>query len=90
MRSAKIISAVRKRSLNLGGHKTSVSLENEFWSALKEIAAEKQTTLFELCSQIDQDRGGNLSSALRLYVLAHYVERSKQALVGKPIAPKDL
>lgn len=77
MRSAKMISPVRKRSLNLGGHKTSVSLENEFWSALKEIAAEKQTTLFELCSQIDQNRGGNLSSALRLYVLSYYRDRFK-------------
>lgn len=77
MRSSKMISPVKKRSLNLGGHKTSVSLENEFWSALKEIAAEKQTTLFQLCSQIDQDRGGSLSSALRLYVLSHYRDRSE-------------
>ena len=45
MRSAKMTSPVKKRSLTLGGHKTSVSLESEFWLALKEIAAEKQTTL---------------------------------------------
>lgn len=77
MRSSKMISPVKKRSLNLGGHKTSVSLENEFWSALKEIAADKQTTLFQLCSEIDHNRAGNLSSALRLYVLSYYRDRSE-------------
>lgn len=77
MRSGKMISPVKKRSLDLGGHKTSVSLEDEFWSALKEIAAGKQITLFELCSQIDSTRAGNLSSALRLYVLSHYRDRAE-------------
>lgn len=53
-----------------------MSIEDEFWSALKEIAARKETALFELCSQIDKDRADdNLSSAVRLFVLAYYIER---------------
>ncbi len=73
---AKSASPVRKRSVSLNGHKTSVSLESEFWDALKEIADFQNVPLFELASKIDRDRGsGNLSSALRLYVLAHYIAR---------------
>jgi predicted DNA-binding ribbon-helix-helix protein len=66
-------SLVVKRSIVIGGHKTSVSLEDAFWRGLKEIAAERKLTLSELVSAIDSDRPtGNLSSAIRLYVLDYY------------------
>ena len=65
-------SAVVKRSIVIGGHKTSVSLEEAFWSDLKEIAHNQQATLSKLVGQIDDKRQqGNLSSAIRLYVLEH-------------------
>jgi|SRR5262245_15204268 predicted DNA-binding ribbon-helix-helix protein len=63
-------SLVVKRSVVIAGHKTSVSLEDAFWSALKEIAEQRQTTLSELVGSIDAARRhGNLSSAIRLFVL---------------------
>jgi predicted DNA-binding ribbon-helix-helix protein len=66
-------SHVVKRSIVVEGHKTSVSLEDEFWNALKEIAAERRETLSELVGRIDGDRAhGNLSSSIRLFVLNHY------------------
>ena len=67
-------STVIKRSVVINGHKTSVSVEDQFWSVLKEIAAERQVSLSELVAMVDHDRGkvGNLSSALRLFVLARY------------------
>lgn len=67
------MSAERKRSLTVAGHRTSVSLEEPFWEALKEIAAAHGQTVAGLIAAIDQSREGvNLSSALRLHVLAHY------------------
>ena len=66
-------SAVMKRSVIIGGHKTSVSLEDEFWMQLKEIADAKQTTVSQLLAQIDERRGhSNLSSATRVYVLEYF------------------
>jgi len=66
-------SPVTKRSIVLAGHKTSVSLEDAFWQALKEIAAGRDMTLSELVSVIDAERQhGNLSSAVRLFVLDYY------------------
>ena len=66
-------SPVVKRSIVLAGHKTSVSLEDEFWSALKEIAGKRLMTLSTLVESIDAQRQqGNLSSALRLFVLEFY------------------
>ena len=65
-------SPVVKRSIIIGGHKTSVSLEDAFWSDLKEIAHSQGATLSKLVAQIDDTRQqGNLSSAIRLYVLDH-------------------
>lgn len=63
-----------KRSVTIAGHRTSVSLEGDFWDALNEIAAEKKRPLARLIDEIDKREGRdqNLSSALRLYVLAHY------------------
>jgi predicted DNA-binding ribbon-helix-helix protein len=69
-------SPVVKRSIVIAGHKTSVSLEDAFWDALKEIAAARDATLSEVVASIDASRSqGNLSSAIRLYVLDHYRAR---------------
>lgn len=66
-------SPVVKRSIVIAGHKTSVSLEDQFWDALKEIAGSRRTTLSDIVASIDAGRNqGNLSSAIRLYVLAHF------------------
>jgi predicted DNA-binding ribbon-helix-helix protein len=64
---------VIKRSVALAGHKTSVSLEDAFWKGLKEIARQRDMTLSDLIASIDNDRQyGNLSSAIRLFVLDFY------------------
>jgi predicted DNA-binding ribbon-helix-helix protein len=66
-------SAISKRSIVIAGHRTSVSLEDAFWNSLKEIAAERGMTLAELVAAIDAGREhGNLSSAIRLFVLGVY------------------
>ena len=66
-------SPIVKRSVVLAGHKTSVSLEDAFWQGLKDIATSRRTTLSDLIGSIDVDREhGNLSSALRLFVLSQY------------------
>ena len=64
---------VIKRSIVIAGHKTSVSLEDAFWQGLKEIAAGRDMTLSDMVASIDGGRkGGNLSSAIRLFVLDYY------------------
>ena len=66
-------SPIIKRSVILHAHKTSVSLEQPFWLELKSIAAERKVPLHRLISEIDANRQqNNLSSALRLFVLAKY------------------
>jgi len=66
-------SPVVKRSIVIASHKTSVSLEDEFWKGLKEIASGRGVTLSDLVASIDTDRQhGNLSSAIRLFVLDFY------------------
>ena len=66
-------SPIVKRSIVVCGHKTSVSLEDAFWKGLKEIAGGREMTLSDLVATIDTDRRhGNLSSAIRLFVLDHY------------------
>ena len=66
-------SPIVKRPIVLAGHKTSVSLEDAFWSGLKEIAGKRLMTLSTLIDTIDAQRQqGNLSSALRLFVLEFY------------------
>jgi predicted DNA-binding ribbon-helix-helix protein len=69
-------SLVVKRSIVIAGHKTSVSLEDAFWTGLKEIAGARNATLSELVATIDTERElGNLSSAIRLFVLGFYRNR---------------
>jgi predicted DNA-binding ribbon-helix-helix protein len=66
-------SSVVKRSIVVAGHKTSVSLEDAFWRGLKEIAGGRHVTLSDLVATIDGERQhGNLSSAIRLFVLDFY------------------
>jgi len=61
---------MRKRSVTLDGHRTSVSLEDEFWGAIKELAAGRGVSVNRLIAEIDRTRGaGNLSSAIRRHVL---------------------
>jgi len=67
------MSALRKRSVRVAGHPTSVSLEDAFWSALVEIARRRGTTPARLIDEIDARRGAHgLSSAIRVFVLGHY------------------
>jgi predicted DNA-binding ribbon-helix-helix protein len=65
-------SPIKKRSVSLGGHKTSVSLEAPFWQAFQEIAHERNVSVPALLVLVDDTRSGNLSSAVRLFVLEHY------------------
>ncbi len=66
-----------KRSFTIAGHKTSISLEAAFWDALKDAASTKQMSVAELVSNIDTTRGdANLSSAVRVWVLEYYKQRS--------------
>ncbi len=67
---------VRKRSVLIAGHKTSVSLEEAFWDELRAIAAARGLPLGRLIEEIDTARGGNLSSAIRLYVLDRLREKA--------------
>ena len=79
-------SPVVKRSIVVGGHKTSVSLEEAFWSGMKEISGARSMTLSELVGEIDANRHqGNLSSAIRLFVLDHFKSRS-EGPAGEPRA----
>jgi predicted DNA-binding ribbon-helix-helix protein len=76
--------AVIKRSIVLDGHKTSVSLENEFWNALREIAVLENTTLSTLVGKIDHDRNScNLSSAIRVYVFSYFRSRMGKLETGQ-------
>ena len=66
-------SPVVKRSIVIAGHKTSVSLEDAFWQALKEIAGSRHMNLSDVVASIDTGRHqGNLSSAIRLFVLDYF------------------
>lgn len=66
-----------KRSFSIQGHRTSISLESAFWSALKTAAAEDGLTLAGLISAIDKERGNaGLSSAVRVWILKRLEERA--------------
>jgi len=81
-------SAIVKRSIVIAGHKTSVSLEDEFWNGLKEIARDQRATLSNLVGEVDTRRShGNLSSTIRLFVLDHY--RARMAALASDRAAVD-
>ena len=63
---------IRKRSVRIAGHRTSISLEEEFWADLASVAAARGVSVNALVTSIDAARGGNLSSALRLFVRQCY------------------
>jgi predicted DNA-binding ribbon-helix-helix protein len=72
-------SPVVKRSVVIAGRQTSVSLEDAFWNRLRGIASQRQMTLSELVATIDSHRRhGNLSSALRLFVLDFYCSQASR------------
>lgn len=65
--------AIHKRSVRIAGHPTSISLEDAFWNALREIAEHRRLRLSELVEEIDASRDTrNLSSAIRVYVLRYF------------------
>ena len=79
-------SPVVKRSIVIAGHKTSISLEDAFWKALKDIAILRRATLSDLVASIDSERQhGNLSSAIRLFVLDHYQSKCMSHVVGTSV-----
>jgi predicted DNA-binding ribbon-helix-helix protein len=81
-------SLIVKRSVIIAGHKTSVSLEDPFWKAVKEIAIAHGTTLSNVVSSIDAERKyGNLSSGIRLFVLDFYRSQRKKAPAGQNDPP---
>ena len=81
-------SPIVKRSIVVGGHKTSISLEEAFWRELKAIALTEKITTSELVTRIDGTREqGNLSSAIRLFVLRHVRNESKLTDVSHPYIP---
>jgi predicted DNA-binding ribbon-helix-helix protein len=81
-------SPVVKRSIVVAGHKTSVSLEEAFWNGMKEISGLRNMTLSELVGEIDNNRQqGNLSSAIRLFVLDYFKNRAA-SVPGEPKQPE--
>jgi predicted DNA-binding ribbon-helix-helix protein len=84
-------SLVTKRSIGIAGHKMSVSLEDTFWKGLKEIARGRDLTLSEMVAAVDSGRvQGNLSSALRLFVLDHYRARISIETDGRTLPQSGL
>ena len=73
-------SSITKRSVTIGGHKTSVTLEDVFWQGLREIAAARNVGLSALLDEIDGNRQrNNLSSHIRMFVLEYFRGRKDQA-----------
>jgi predicted DNA-binding ribbon-helix-helix protein len=80
-------SAVAKRSVVIGGHKTSVSLEEPFWNEVRSIAEASQLSVSNLLQKIDGERqNANLSSAIRVYVLHHLRGQANAASQSEPAA----
>jgi predicted DNA-binding ribbon-helix-helix protein len=74
-----------KRSLTLHGHRTSVSLEPEFWEAFRDIAADRNIPLNQLAAEIDDARKGDagLASAIRVFVLDHYRDAARASATAR-------
>lgn len=75
---------MKKRSVSISGHRTSISLEEEFWSLLNDIAREQGRPLAQLIAEIDRNRmkaaePANLSSALRVHVLGHVMAKAEKS-----------
>jgi predicted DNA-binding ribbon-helix-helix protein len=77
-------SRVRKRSINVGAHKTSLTLEEEFWQGLRDIAVMRNLSLSKLVAAVDTDRErDNFSSVIRVFVLEDYMTLAEQCAGGK-------
>lgn len=71
-------SGTQKRSLTIAGHRTSISLEDAFWTALKDVAQNNGQSVATIVAHIDKGRGKTgLSSAIRTYLLEHYRETGR-------------
>ena len=82
-RDAAMNSTVKKRSIVVGGRKTSISLEDDFWMSLRQIARVRQVTVSDLIASFDAAREtSNLSSAIRVFILDHYRALAGQSDVG--------
>jgi predicted DNA-binding ribbon-helix-helix protein len=82
-------SCIKSHSISIAGHKTSISLEDDFWNSLRNIAREHREALSDLISKIDAERNcKNLSSAIRLFVLRHYRDQpDQQSEMVTPLVP---
>jgi predicted DNA-binding ribbon-helix-helix protein len=77
---AAVNSPVKKRSIVIGHHKTSISLEDDFWTSLRQIAHSRQVTISDLIASLDAVReNSNLSSAIRVFILDHYSAMAGQS-----------
>jgi predicted DNA-binding ribbon-helix-helix protein len=72
-------SRIKKRSIVVNGHKTSISLEDEFWNELRDLAAERRVPVTALVNEIDQVPGRNLSSAIRVHLFMRAQQRRSRA-----------
>jgi predicted DNA-binding ribbon-helix-helix protein len=70
-------STVVKRTVSIEGRKTNISLEDAFWDALGDIASARNITRKQILEEVDKQRQGNLSSALRMFALEYYRSHSK-------------
>jgi predicted DNA-binding ribbon-helix-helix protein len=78
-------SRIARRTIVIGGRKTSMSLEDAFWNEFKKIAAERAMTLSALVSSIDSSREQpNLTSAIRLFVLNYYMQAGEHLALSTP------
>ncbi len=75
---------IGKRSLMIAGHATSVTLEPEFWAELKRLAETRGVSINQLAAEIDLTRTGNLSSALRVFVLEELKRQAAEAARPSP------
>ena len=71
---------IRKRSVVIARHRTSISVENAFWQALQDIAVTRGVSVNRLITEIDRKRNGNLSSAIRLFVLAEIMKSAERVI----------
>lgn len=77
---------LRKHSVKLSGHSTSLSLEGIYWDALKEVAGEMGLSMNGLIERIDKERSGNLSSAVRVFLFQYYRRAAAQGGAGRRTA----
>jgi predicted DNA-binding ribbon-helix-helix protein len=82
-------SNITKRSIAIAGHQTSISLEHEFWNCVKQMAKARTMTPSDLVREIGAGRTGNLSSALRVYVLEHYQAEASRHRSKAAAAPQE-